>query len=208
MNSCHDLAGTSIDLLLLGLYCVIPLVHLLALSSSDRAAATGGLVTLWPVRSNTITYEKVFEAGVFLSAFWVSVIRTVVGTTLQMALVVLISFPLSKDKEEMPFRNVIMGSVVFAYLFNGGLIPWFLVIRKLGMLNTIWALTIPQVLPLWNVIPMMNFLRRVRDMLQARIVDPTLVVKAALQQAVSGATMLTSAGALVLPRTPGKGFGP
>ncbi|MDE0069131.1 MAG: hypothetical protein OXO48_05415 [Caldilineaceae bacterium] len=208
MNSCHDLAGTNIDLLLLGLYCVIPLVHLLALSYSDRAAATGGLVMLWPVRSNTITYEKVFEASVFLSAFWVSVIRTVVGTTLQMALVVLISFPLSKDKEGMPFRNVIMGSVVFAYLLNGGLIPWFLVIRKLGMLNTIWALTIPQVLPLWNVIPMMNFLRRVRDMLQARIVDPTLVVKAALQQAVSGATMLTSAGALVLPRTPGKGFGP
>lgn len=159
-------------LLALGLSCVIPLIHLLALSFSDRAAATGGLVTLWPVRPTAITYEKVLEAGVFLSAFWVSVIRTVVGTTLQMLLVILISFPLSKNKEEMPFRNIIMGSVVFAYLFNGGLIPWFLVIRKLGMLNTIWALIIPQALPLWNVILMMNFFRRVpKELEEASIID-------------------------------------
>ena len=103
----------------------MPLIHLLALSFSDRAAATGGLVTLWPVRPTAITYEKVLAAGVFINAFWISVMRTVFGTTLQMTLVVLISFPLSKSKEEMPFRNFIMGAVVFAYLFNGGLIPWF-----------------------------------------------------------------------------------
>ncbi len=159
-------------LLVLGLSCVIPLIHLLALSFSDRAAATGGLVTLWPVRPTSITYEKVLEAGVFLNAFWISVVRTVVGTALQMLLIVLISFPLSKSKEEMPFRNIIMGSVVFAYLFNGGLIPWFLVIRKLGMLNTIWALIIPQALPLWNVILMMNFFRRVpKELEEASIID-------------------------------------
>ena len=159
-------------LLLLGLSCIIPLIHLLALSFSDRAAATGGLVTLWPVRPTAITYEKVLEAGVFLNAFWISVIRTVVGTTLQMLLIILISFPLSKSKEEMPFRNIIMGSVVFAYLFNGGLIPWFLVIRKLGMLNTIWALIIPQALPLWNVILLMNFFRRVpKELEEASIID-------------------------------------
>jgi len=159
-------------LLVLGLSCIIPLIHLLALSFSDRAAATGGLVTLWPVRPTPMTYEKVLEAGVFLNAFWISVIRTVVGTTLQMILIVLISFPLSKNKEEMPFRNIIMGSVVFAYLFNGGLIPWFLVIRKLGMLNTIWALIIPQALPLWNVILMMNFFRRVpKELEEASIID-------------------------------------
>ncbi|MXZ19561.1 MAG: carbohydrate ABC transporter permease [Caldilineaceae bacterium SB0665_bin_25] len=159
-------------LLVLGLSCIIPLIHLLALSFSDRAAATGGLVTLWPVRPTPITYEKVLEAGVFLNAFWISVIRTGVGTTLQMILIILISFPLSKSKEEMPFRNIIMGSVVFAYLFNGGLIPWFLVIRKLGMLNTIWALIIPQALPLWNVILMMNFFRRVpKELEEASIID-------------------------------------
>ena len=159
-------------LLLLGLSCIVPLIHLLALSFSDRAAATGGLVTLWPVRPTAITYEKVLAAGVFINAFWISVMRTVFGTTLQMALVVLISFPLSKSKEEMPFRNFIMGAVVFAYLFNGGLIPWFLVIRKLGMLNSLWALIIPQALPLWNVILMMNFFRRVpKELEEASIID-------------------------------------
>ncbi len=159
-------------LIMLGLSCILPLVHLLALSFSDRAAATGGLVTLWPVRFTAITYEKVMEAGVFISAFWVSVLRTVVGTTLQMILVILISFPLSKSKEEMPGRNIIMGVVVFAYLFNGGLIPWFLVIKQLRMLNTLWALIIPQALPLWNVILMMNFFRRVpKELEEASIID-------------------------------------
>ena len=72
----------------------------------------------------------------------------------------------------MPFRNFIMGAVVFAYLFNGGLIPWFLVIRKLGMLNSLWALIIPQALPLWNVILMMNFFRRVpKELEEASIID-------------------------------------
>ncbi|MBV7335025.1 carbohydrate ABC transporter permease [Chloroflexi bacterium TSY] len=159
-------------LILLALSCILPLIHLLALSLSDRAAATGGLVTIWPVRPTIITYEKVMEAGAFISAFWVSVLRTVFGTALQMVLVVLISFPLSKSRHEMPGRNIIMGIVLFAYLFNGGLIPWFLVIRQLGMLNTLWALIIPQALPLWNVILMMNFFRNVpKELEEAAIID-------------------------------------
>lgn len=159
-------------LVILALSCVLPLVHLLALSLSDRAAATGGLVFLWPVRFTTISYKKVLEAGAFLSAFRVSVIRTVFGTTLQMALVIMTGFTLSKSPEELPGRNIIMGVIVFAYLFNGGLIPWFLVIRQLGMLNTLWALIIPQALPLWSVILMMNFFRRVpKEIEEAAIID-------------------------------------
>jgi ABC-type glycerol-3-phosphate transport system permease component len=65
-----------------------------------------------------------------------------------------------------------MGLVIFAYLFNGGLIPWFLVIRRLGILNTIWALIIPPALPVWNVILMMNFFRNVpREIEEAAIID-------------------------------------
>ena len=159
-------------LLFLALSCVIPLVHLLALSLSDRAAATGGLVTLWPIRPTTISYKKVLEAGAFISAMTVSVERTAIGTALQMAMVVLMGFALSKNKDELPGRNIIMGIVLFAFIFNGGLIPWFLIIRKLGMLNTLWALIIPQALPLWSVILMMNFSRRVpKEIEEAAIID-------------------------------------
>jgi putative aldouronate transport system permease protein len=156
----------------LALSCILPLVHLLALSLSDRAAATGGLVFLWPIRMTTISYKKVLEAGAFLSAFRVSLIRTVFGTALQMVLVILTGFALSKTKEELPGRNIIMGIVIFAFLFNGGLIPWFLIIRQLRMLNTLWALIIPQALPLWSVILMMNFFRRVpKEIEEAAIID-------------------------------------
>jgi putative aldouronate transport system permease protein len=159
-------------LLFLALSCVIPLVHLLALSLSDRAAATGGLVTLWPIRPTTISYKKVLEAGAFISAMTISVERTAIGTALQMAMVVLMGFALSKNKDELPGRNIIMGIVLFAFIFNGGLIPWFLIIRKLGMLNTLWALIIPQALPLWSVILMMNFFRRVpKEIEEAAIID-------------------------------------
>jgi ABC-type glycerol-3-phosphate transport system permease component len=119
-----------------------------------------------------VSYKKVLEAGAFVSAFWVSVKRTIIGTALQMVFVVLMAFPLSKSKEELPGRNVIMGLVIFAYLFNGGLIPWFLVIRRLGILNTIWALIIPPALPVWNVILMMNFFRNVpKEIEEAAIID-------------------------------------
>ena len=159
-------------LLFLALSCIVPLVHLLALSLSDRAAATGGLVTLWPIRFTAASYKKVLEAGAFLSALVISVERTALGTTLQMAMVVLTGFALSKDKSELPGRNIIMAIVLFAYLFNGGLIPWFLVIRSLGMLNKLWALIIPQALPLWSVILMMNFFRRVpKEIEEAAIID-------------------------------------
>ena len=146
-------------LLALALLCVIPLVHLWALSLSDRAAATGGLVSFWPVRFTTVSYKKVLEAGAFISAAFVSVKRTVLGTALQMLLLILMGFALSKNEKEFPGRDIIMSLVLFAYLFNGGLIPWFLVIRKLGILDTIWALIIPPALPMWSVILMMNFFR-------------------------------------------------
>ncbi len=159
-------------LLFLALSCIVPLVHLLALSLSDRAAASGGLVTLWPIRFTMAAYSKVLQAGAFVSALTISVERTVLGTALQMTMVILMGFALSKDKDELPGRNVIMAVVLFAYLFNGGLIPWFLVIRNLGMLNKLWALIIPQALPLWSVILMMNFFRRVpKEIEEAAIID-------------------------------------
>ena len=117
-------------LLLLAISCILPLVHLFALSLSDRAAATGGLVTFWPIRFTPISYQKVIEAGAFLSALQISIIRTSFGTALQMTLVVLTGFALSKTKDEFPGRNIFMGIILIAYLFNGGLIPWFLAIRN------------------------------------------------------------------------------
>jgi putative aldouronate transport system permease protein len=159
-------------LILLAIICVMPLVHLLAVSLSDRAAATGGFVSFWPVRFTTVSYQKVFAAGAFYSAFVISVQRTIIGTTLTMLLTVLAAYPLSKSNQEFPGRDGVMVLVLFALLFSGGLIPWFLVIRSLGLLNSIWALIIPPALPIWNIILLMNFFRMVpKEMEEAALID-------------------------------------
>lgn len=161
-----------VSLLALGCLCVLPLLHILALSFSDRSASMGGFVTFWPIRFTTVNYQKVLAAPPFYKAFVVSIQRTTLGTALNILLTILTAYPLSKTAHQFKGRNVFMWIVVFAMLFGGGLIPWFLVIRGLGMLNTLWALIIPGALPIWNVILMMNFFRDVPiELEEAAVID-------------------------------------
>jgi putative aldouronate transport system permease protein len=148
-------------LTLFGLLCLAPLVHIFAVSLSDRSASAGGFVTFWPIGFTLANYGKIFEAGAVYRAGLISIQRTVIGTALNLFLTVLTAYPLSKSTQAFKGRTVFMWYFVFAMLFSGGLIPWFLVIRQLGLLNKIWALILPGAVPIWNVILMMNFFRDV-----------------------------------------------
>jgi putative aldouronate transport system permease protein len=98
--------------------------------------------------------------------------RTVLGTLINMTLTILAAYPLSKTAQEFKGRNWFMWILVIALLFNGGLIPWFLVVRNLGLINTLWALVLPGALPVWNVILLMNFFREVpKELEEAAIID-------------------------------------
>lgn len=174
----HSLASRLFDvvnflfLLLFGLLCLLPLVHVVAVSFSHRAASMGGFVTLWPVGFTTQNYQEILKAGPVYQAFLVSVQRTVLGTLLNMTMTVLAAYPLSKTSRELRGRDVLMWIFLFAMLFSGGLIPWFLVIRSLGLLNTLWALILPGALPIWNVILLMNFFREIpKELEEAAIID-------------------------------------
>jgi putative aldouronate transport system permease protein len=166
-----DLANYLI-LILFGLACLLPMVHIVAISLSNRAASMGGYVTLWPVGFTTVNFEEIFKAGAVYRAFLVSVQRTLFGTLINMILTVLAAYPLSKSNRELRGRNFFMWVLLFALLFNGGLIPWFLVIRNLGLLNSLWALILPGALPIWNVILLMNFFREIpQELEEAAIID-------------------------------------
>jgi putative aldouronate transport system permease protein len=159
-------------LILFAAACLFPMIHILAVSFSDRAASTGGFVTVWPIRFTTANYEKILQARAIYTAAWVSVQRTVVGTLLNLLLTILTAYPLSKSAQVWKGRNIFVWIVVFSMFFGGGLIPWFLVIRSLGLLNTVWALILPGALPVWNVILTMNFFRDVpRELEEAAIID-------------------------------------
>ncbi len=159
-------------LLLFGLACLFPMIHIVAVSLSNRAASMGGFVTLWPIGFTLQNYMEILQAGPVYQAFLVSVYRTVLGTALNMVMTILAAYPLSKSSEELKGRSVFMWIVLIAMLFNGGLIPWFLVIRNLGLLNSLWALILPGALPIWNVILLMNFFREIpKELEEAAIID-------------------------------------
>lgn len=155
-----------------GLLCLLPLVHVFAVSLSNRAASAGGYVTVWPIGFTLANYKKIFESGAIYRAFIISVQRTVLGTALNLFLTVITAYPLSKSAAAFKGRNAFMWFFLFAMLFSGGLIPWFLVIRSLGLLNKIWALILPGAVPIWNVILTMNFFRDIpKEMEEAAIID-------------------------------------
>ena len=86
--------------------CVLPLVHILAVSFSGKAAASANLVTLWPIDFTVDAYTKTFGNSNFLSALWISVQRTVLGTLLSMVLVILTAYPLSKESLHFKGRSM------------------------------------------------------------------------------------------------------
>ncbi len=146
-------------LILLSFLCLFPLIHILAVSFSSNAAATAGMVKLWPVEFNTKSYEYLLREAAFLKAFIVSLKRVLLGTSLNMLFTVLIAYPLSKEVSVFKKRTLYAWFFVLTILFSGGLIPTYQTVNETGLLNSIWALIIPSAVPVFNVILLLNFFR-------------------------------------------------
>ncbi|MFV0400775.1 MAG: carbohydrate ABC transporter permease [Oscillospiraceae bacterium] len=156
----------------LALCCLLPIVHVLALSFSDAASAGANLVTFWPKGFNTSAYQLVFGNPVFLNSFFISVVRTVLGVAINLTMTVLAAYPLSKDESELRGRGFIRWIFIIPMLINGGLVPGFILIRNLNLMNTIWALVLPGAVPIFYVIMMMNFFRGInKSILESAAID-------------------------------------
>ena len=132
--------------------CVLPFVNLLAVSFSGTAAVQAGRVTFWPIDFTTASYEFALSCGKFLRSLGVSALRVLVGVSVNLILMVLTAYPLSKTKKEVPGRNWIMGYFVLTMLISGGMIPLYLVVSKLGLKDTIWSLVLPTALPVYPIV--------------------------------------------------------
>jgi len=153
------IAFNYIFLALLSLLCLFPLIHMLALSFSSGAAAAAGKVGLWPVEFTTAAYKNIMNKPQYLTAFGVSVQRLALGTLIGMVLTIITAYPLSKENHSFQFRTVYAWFFVFTILFGGGLVPWFMTIRQLGLMDSIWALVLPGAVSVFNVILLLNFYR-------------------------------------------------
>ncbi|MGH2533236.1 MAG: carbohydrate ABC transporter permease [Thermomicrobiales bacterium] len=138
--------------LLIGFLVIIlyPLIFIVSSSMSDPAAVTAGQVWLWPVDPTFIAYRRIFRDPMILTGFFNSVFYTVAGTALNVVLTILAAYPLSRKK--LPGRGIIIFLFLFTTLFSGGMIPTYIVVGELGLLNTRWAMILPSALAVWNVI--------------------------------------------------------
>ncbi|MFD2614808.1 carbohydrate ABC transporter permease [Paenibacillus gansuensis] len=156
----------------LALLCILPLIHVLAVSLSGKAAASANLVSLWPVNFTFEAYAKTLGNDNFINALWISVKRTVLGTALGMVVIFLAAYPLSKDESVFRGRSMYSWYFVFTMLFAGGMVPSYILIQKLGLMNSLWALILPGLVNVWNMILMLNFFRNVpKELEEAALID-------------------------------------
>ncbi|WP_411334781.1 carbohydrate ABC transporter permease [Metabacillus indicus] len=159
-------------LLLITLLCIYPVWYMLVVSFSDKAAVAAGQVFFWPKEFTLSAYAMILEDAQFFKSFSISVTRVFLGAITTFVVVVLMAYPLSKTSKDFRPRNVIMWTLIFAMLFNGGLIPWYMTMKSLGMTNNIWGLVLGGGLPVFNVILVMNFFRNLpKELEESAIMD-------------------------------------
>lgn len=137
-------------LILVCLIVIFPLLYVVSASFSDPSAVVNGKVWLWPVNPTLKGYQAVFKNPKILLGFLNSFFYVIVGTTINIVVTVACAYPLSR--KEFAARNAISALVVFTMYFSGGLIPTYLLVRNLGLLNTRWALLLPVALSPWNMV--------------------------------------------------------
>lgn len=149
-----------------GFICLIPILNTIAISLSDRTSAAMGVVKLWPVNFTLMSYKNMMEEKQFWTSFLVSLKRVVIGVSLNMVLSVLMAYPLSKSTAKFRSKKIYMWIVVFTMMFNGGLVPTFMVINRLKLMDTFWALVLPGAVPVFNIIILMNFFKALPESLE------------------------------------------
>lgn len=151
-------------LTLLSLSMVFPFLHIAAKSLSSEGHVLAKDILLWPKGFTTISYEYVLSNKQFYYSFGNSVFLTVIGTAISMALTVLAAYPLSR--KNLPYNRFLMLLFVITMFFSGGLIPTYLVVKQMGLMNTLWSLILPGALAPFNLILIRNFFLGVPDALE------------------------------------------
>ncbi|MCM3173480.1 MULTISPECIES: carbohydrate ABC transporter permease [Paenibacillus] len=159
-------------LLLVAIMCIVPMIHVLAVSFSNKAAADANLVSLWPVGFSLEAYKKTMNNPIFLNSLWISLLRTVIGTAITLLITFLAAYPLSKENSEFKGRTIYSWIFVFSMIFNGGLVPFYMVIQKIGLMDSFWVLVLPGAVNTFLVILMLNFFRGIpKELEEAALMD-------------------------------------
>ncbi len=148
------------------LCCLLPFLNVLAISFSSNAQVSSGAVTFWPKDFTLTSYEYLLGKAPFWQSFLVSLERVALGVVLNMFITIITAYPLAKRSSQFGARRYYIWYFFFTMLFGGGLIPTYLLIQSLGLMDSIWALVLPSTVPVWNIILLLNFYRGIPSELE------------------------------------------
>ena len=145
-----------IVLVAVGLICIFPLMYVLSMSLTpfSEILKNGGFMVI-PRKITFEAYAELIKQPHIPRAFNVTVFITLVGTIINLILTILMAYPLSR--KSLPGRSFILMYIVFTMLFNGGMIPTYLVVKNLGLINKIWAMILPNAIWTFNTLVMKSF---------------------------------------------------
>lgn len=153
-----------IILAVVGLSCLLPLLHIVAISLSSSEAIVSGKVGIWPVEWRIESYILMLRGTSILNAFKNSVLITGVGVALSMTATIMAAYPLSR--KYFYARKFFTMILVFTMLFGGGLIPTYLVVKGLGLVNNYGALWLPGLISTYNMLVMRTFFQNIPEELE------------------------------------------
>lgn len=145
----------AVMLVMLVLAVIYPIVLVISSSFSSPAAVYAGRVFLWPVEPSLAGYGAVFKNKQIISGFLNTMLYTIGGTLINLFMTTLAAYPLARSS--LPYRKPLMMLFIFTMFFSGGMIPNYILLMNLHMLNTRWALLLPGAISVYNMILMRTF---------------------------------------------------
>lgn len=143
--------------------CILPFLHVAAISLSSNSAIIKGKVWLWPVELDLQTYIDIFRDKYMTGSLFFTVQLTTIYTLISMFMTIIAAYPLTQKR--LRGRRVFLLLIIFTMFFNGGIIPDYILMKNLNLVNTMWALILPQMISAFNLIILKTFFNSIPDSL-------------------------------------------
>ena len=155
---------------IIALTCILPILNIFSLSLSSARAVNSNEVTFLPVDFTLDAYESVFTNGALLRSMWYTIKATLLYVSISMFMTILCAYPLSH--RDLVGRKPLWVFVLFTMYFAGGMIPSYLLVNDLGLINTMWSLVLPGMVSTYNMILMRTFFSSIpAEMKEAAYID-------------------------------------
>ncbi|GMK43980.1 MULTISPECIES: carbohydrate ABC transporter permease [Paenibacillus] len=154
----------TLAILLFVLICLAPFIHIIAISLSSSRAIMSGDVSIYPVEINWGAYKQVVTDMSMIRSLGFTILLTVLFTVFCMVMSIAAAYPLAKTK--LKGRKVVMFIIIITMFFSGGIIPEYMLVRNLHLLDSIWALVLPGLISPFYLIILITFIQNIPDSLE------------------------------------------